>query len=420
MTLARVQLASLLLVGILWSSARAENWGHWRGADGNGIAPNATPPTEWSDTKNVKWKAAIPGRGSSSPVVWGDRVFITSSVPKEGSSPTSRQQYDFVLYALSRATGDIVWERTATTATPSEGTHETNSFASASPTTDGKHIIAHFGSQGIYCFAMDGAPVWQRDLGDMQTRNEFGEGSSPTIAGDVVVVPWDHEGPSQLFALDKDTGNILWKVERDEPTNWSTPLIVTHDGQQQIIMNGQNYARAYDLQSGRELWRCGGQTERPVASAVVKDDVVFITSGFRGAFLGAFRLGGEGDIEGTPNVLWTYERDTPDVASPLLSDGRLYFFKAKTGILTCLDSDTGKPHYTGKRTGLRTTYSSPIAAGGHVYLSDRDGTTIVLRDSDQFEPIAENSIGEPIDATPAPVDQQLFLRGEEHLYCIEE
>lgn len=416
---ARLALASLLAVA-LGTQSQAENWGHWRGENGNGVASTATPPTEWSDTKNVKWKVAIPGRGSSSPVVWGDRVFVTSSVPKQGGSPTSRQQYDFVVYALDRTTGDIVWQKTATTATPPEGTHETNSFASASPTTDGEHLIAHFGSQGIYCFTLDGQPVWNRDLGDMQTRNEFGEGSSPTIAGDLVVVPWDHEGPSKLFALNKKTGDVVWQVDRDEPTNWSTPLIVTHQGQQQIIMNGQNYARAYDLKSGRELWRCAGQTERPVASAVVQDDMVFITSGHRGSFLGAFRLGGEGDIRGTSNVAWTYDRDTPDIASPLLSNGRLYFFKAKTGILSCVDAATGKPHYTGKRTGLRTLYASPVAANGHLYLSDRDGTTVVLRDSDQFEPVAQNSIGEAIDATPAPVDNQLFLRGEEHLYCIEE
>src|SRR5690606_17487653 len=177
------------------------------------------------------------------------------------------------------ATGNIAWQRTATTATPPEGTHVTNSYASASPTTDGEHVYAHFGSQGLYCFTMEGEPVWNRDFGDMRTRNEFGEGSSPTIAGNMILVPWDHEGPSYLYALNKLSGDIIWRTERDEPTNWSTPLVLKHDGKDQVILNGQNCARAYDLATGKELWRCGGRTQRPAASAVGSGDMVFVASG---------------------------------------------------------------------------------------------------------------------------------------------
>jgi outer membrane protein assembly factor BamB len=281
-------------------------------------------------------------------------------------------------------------------------------------------VYAHFGSQGLYCYKIDGEPVWSRDFGDMRTRNEFGEGSSPTITGDKIIVPWDHEGQSYLYALNKLNGDIIWQVERDEPTNWSTPLVVEHDRRKQVVMNGQNYARAYDLETGDELWRCDGQTQRPAASAVAMSDTVFVASGFRGSFVGAFRLGGRGDIEGSSEVLWTKGRDTPDIASPLLSDGRLYYYKAKTGILTCIDAATGEPHYTSKRTRLRTTYASPVAAGGHVYLSDRDGKTIVISDANEYQEVATNSIGEAIDATPAPVDDQLFIRGEQHLFCIQE
>ncbi len=398
------------------SNSRADNWPHWRGEVGNGVSTTATPPTTWSDTENVKWKVAIPGRGSGSPVVWEDRVFVVTSVPAQRGGDA----LDFVVLCINRETGETVWQRTAGTGTPHEGTHVTNNFASASPTTDGQHVYAHFGSQGLYCLTMDGEPVWSRDFGDMRTRNEFGEGSSPTIAGDKIIVPWDHEGPSALFALNKLTGDIVWKVDRDEPTNWSTPLVVEHDGQQQVIMNGENFARSYDLESGKELWRCGGQTDRPAASAVAMGDTAFVTSGFRGSFLGAFNLAGRGDLQGTPSVLWTLGRDTPDVASPLLSNGRLYYFKAKTGILTCIDAETGEPHYTSQRTRLQTTYASPVAAGGHVYLSDRDGTTVVIKDADEFEVVATNSIGEAIDATPAPVDDQLFIRGDRNLFCIEE
>ncbi|QDU90272.1 outer membrane biogenesis protein BamB [Pirellulimonas nuda] len=416
MTPRRSTLTAVLLV-LIASTSRGENWPHWRGDGGNGVSTTAAPPTEWSDTKNVKWKAEIPGRGSGSPIVWEDRVFVVTSVPAQGGGGGA---LDFIVMCLSRDDGKILWQRTATTGTPHEGTHVTNNFASASPTTDGQHVYAHFGSQGLYCFTMDGQPVWGRDFGDMATRNEFGEGSSPTLAGDTIIVPWDHEGQSYLYALNKQDGEIRWQVERDEPTNWSTPLVVEHDGRKQVVMNGENYARAYDLDTGEELWRCGGQTQRPAASAVAMGDKVFVTSGFRGSFLGAFELGGRGDIQGTPSVLWTKGRDTPDVASPLLSGGRLYYYKAKTGILTCLDAANGEPHYASQRTRLQTTYASPVAAGGHVYLSDRDGVTVVIKDADEFQVVATNNIGEAIDATPAPVDKQLFIRGERNLFCIEE
>ncbi len=418
----RFSLAVAIAFTISFTTATtsADNWGHWRGEGGNGVASQANPPTEWSDSNHIKWKVVIPGRGSGSPIVWEDRVFVVTSVPTDASADGASQALRFVLMCLDRTTGDTLWERIATTATPHEGTHNTNNYASASPTTDGEHVYAHFGSQGLYCYTLDGERVWDRDFGDMQTRNEFGEGSSPTIAGDKILVPWDHDGPSSLFALDKRTGDVVWQTKRDEPTCWATPLVVTHNGKQQIVMNGQNSARGYDLDSGSELWRCDGQTQRPAASAVAQGGTVYVASGFRGSFLGAFRLIGQGDIEGTDNVVWTLGRDTPDIASPLLSNGRLYFYKAKTGLLTCLDAATGEPHYTTQRTGLRTTYASPVAAGGFVYLTDRDGTTIVIRDADEYQLVATNSVGETVDATPAPVDNQLFIRGENHLFCIEE
>lgn len=270
---------------------------------------------------------------------------------------------------------------------------------------------------------MSGDQVWSRtDFGKMETRNAFGEGSSPTLVGEKLIVPWDHEGSSSIYALDKKTGKTIWKTERDEPTCWATPLIVDSNGGQQIIMNGQNYARAYDLETGRELWRCGGQTDRPVASAVTHNDMVFIGSGYRGSFLGAFKLNGSGDIAGTDNVAWTVDRDTPDIASPLLSDGRIYFFKGKSGILTCLDAESGNPYYTASRvSGLGSMiYASPIAAGGNIYLTDREGTTVVIKDGPTLEIVATNNVGETVDATPAPVDDELFIRGEKHLFCIAQ
>ncbi len=326
----------------------------------------------------------------------------------------------FKLFCFDRNSGDILWQRTATEATPHQGAHSTHGFASASPCTDGQHVYAHFGSRGLYCYTMDGTLKWKRDdFGQMDTRNSFGEGSSPTLAGDKILVPWDHEGDSFLYALNKITGETIWKTARDEPTCWATPLVVEYAGRKQVIMNGQTCARAYDLETGKEIWRCAGQTVRPIASPVAENGLVFIGSGFRGSFLGAFRLGGEGDIEGTESVQWVLDRDTPDVASPLLFSGRLYFYKGKTALLSCVDAATGKPHFTASRIpGIRSTYASPIAAGGHVYLTGRSGTTVVIEGADELKIVATNSVGETVDATPAPVGDQLFIRGEQHLFCI--
>lgn len=428
------------------ANLHAENWGHWRGPNGNSVAENATPPTEWSDTKNVKWKVAIPGKGSGSPVIWNEKVFVVTAVSVGGEAVPSAggrggsgrggsgrgsfgrgrsaplAKTSFKILCFDKDSGKKLWEKTSTDATPHQGVHSTNNFASASPCTDGKHVYAFFGSRGLYCYTLDGELVWKRDdFGKMETRNGFGEGSSPTIAGDKIIVPWDHEGPSAIFALDKMTGKTIWKTDRDEPTNWSTPLIVEHDGKKQVVMNGQTCARSYDLETGKELWRCGGQTERPCASAVAMGDLVFVGSGHRGSFLGAFKMAGSGDIEGTSNVAWSINRDTPDIASPLLSNGRLYFHKGKTGLLSCIDAKTGKPHYPASRVpGLKSIYASPVAAGGFVFLTGRSGTTVVLKDANQLEVVATNSVGETVDATPAPVGNQLFIRGEKHLFCISK
>ena len=417
-------LSPLIFLVALQSLALAGNWSHWRGPTGNGAAPDANPPLEWSVTKNVKWKVPIPGRGSGSPVIWEDRVFVLTAVPAKGKQGgfDGRQlsKLTFKIICFDRKNGRVRWEKTAIEATPHQGTHSTNGFSSASPCTDGEHVYAHFGSRGLFCYTMDGKFVWKRDdFGKMNTRSGFGEGSSPTLAGDKILVPWDHEGPSALYALDRLTGKTIWKTERDEPTCWATPLVVEHGGTKQVIMNGQTCARGYDLKTGKELWRCAGQTQRPVASAVASKDLVVVGSGFRGSFIGAFRLDGKGNIEGTDHVVWTLDHDTPDIASPLISGNRLYFHSGKSGRLTCLNVATGKPHYTAARIpNISRTYASPMAAGGHVYLTGRSGTTVVIKDGDKLEIVATNSVDETVDATPAPVDNELFIRGERHLFCI--
>ncbi len=396
--------------------AMAGNWSQWRGPDGNSAAANAHPPTVWSRTKNVKWKKAVPGQGSGSPIVWEDRVFVVSAVP------TDTEALDFKLFCFDREQGDLVWEQTAITAIPHERTHPTNGFASASPCTDGQHVYAFFGSRGLYCYKLDGTLVWKRDdFGQMRMRNGFGEGASTALGEKAIFVPWDHEGDSFIAALDKRTGKTLWRVARDEPSCWATPMVVNHNGTSQVVMNGQNLVRSYDASTGDVLWSCGGQTRRPVASPVSVGELVFVGSGSRGAFIGAFRLDGRGELEDSDSVVWTKQVGTPDIASPVLSGGRLFYTKAKSGIVTCVDAATGEVHFQSKRLPkLTTLYASPVAAGGHVYFTGRSGTTVVIKDQGTLDVVATNSVDETVDATPAPVDNQLFIRGEKHLFCIAE
>lgn len=409
---------------LITSVVSGKNWSHWRGPLANGSSPDATPPIEWSATQNVKWKSPVPGRGSGSPVVWEDKVFVVTAVAADGKRGFDGERFSkltFKLFCFDRKTGKVRWQKDAVTATPHEGTHSTNGFASASPCTDGKLVYAHFGSRGLYCYTMEGELIWKRDdFGNMKTRNSFGEGSSPTLVDDKILVPWDHEGPSSLYALNRFTGKTIWKTERDEPTNWCTPLVVEHNGGKQVIINGQNFIRSYDLKQGKELWRIAGKAQRPVTSAVAIDDLVIVTSGFRGSYGGAFRLSGRGDLKGTKDEVWSWEKNTPDLASPLLSGNLLYFHKAKSASLSCVNPLTGEAYYTASKIpGLSTLYASPVAAGGHVFVTGRSGTTAVIKDGKKLEIVSTNSVDEGVDATPALVDDQIFIRGERHLFCIE-
>jgi outer membrane protein assembly factor BamB len=408
----------VLFVAVTAMAMARADWPHWRGDGGNGVSLTAKPPVTFGPDRNLRWKAEVPGRGSSSAVVMGERVFVTTAVPVEGEPGV----FDFRLLCLDRETGREAWSRSCVKAVPHEGTHETNGFASASPCTDGDRVYAHFGSRGLHCFSVAGEHLWSRDFGDMTVRHGFGEGSSPTLAGDTIIVPWDHEGPSMLFAVDKLTGKTVWETPREEPTCWATPLVVADaDGTTQVVMNGQNAARGYDLATGRELWRCGGQTQRPCASAVAAGGRAFVGSGFRGAFFGAFDLVGRGDLAGGVHVLWTKHAGTPDVASPLLSGGRLFYYKEKTGLLTCVDATTGTAHYeTARIPGVARTYASPVAAAGNVYLTDRSGRITVIEDGPTLAVVAENDVGEGVDATPAPDGDSLFVRGERHLFRFVE
>jgi outer membrane protein assembly factor BamB len=414
------------------SAIAVDEWPMWRGPLGTGVAPSADPPIEWSESKNVKWKVEIPGRGSSSPVIWGDRIYLLTAIPagigaaeahkpRGGISP--RTAHQFKVLAINRADGKVVWERTAVEEVPHEASHQDNgTWASSSAVTDGQHVIASFESRGIYCYDMNGTLVWRKDLGDKQMRNEFGEGSTPALHGNTLVVVWDHyvPGGSFIVALDKRTGEERWRVKRDEIDTWATPAIVEEGGRTHVIVPGMNRLRSYDLSTGAVLWETAGLTMNPIPSPVVGEGMVFATSGFRGNSLKAIKLAGaKGDITGTPNVVWTLDRDTPYVPSPLLYNGILYILKTNNGLLSAFDAKTGAPHYQLQRLEKApNVFASPVAASGRVYIPGRDGTTVVLKHGPTFEPIAENTLDDGFDASPALVEREMYMRGYRYLYRI--
>ncbi len=440
----RVMLLAVLVCGHVSAIAagdfednRRANWHQWRGPEANGFAPNADPPTHWDEDTNVKWKVAIEGKGESTPIVWGDRIFLTTAIETQreeeqppddqaeapGGNPFRIQRpthyHQFVVQCYDRADGRLLWQRVVTEQLPHEGHHRDHGFASPSPVTDGQYVYASFGSRGIYCLDMDGNPQWERDLGDLSIYRFFGEGSSPVLEDDTLIVNWDHEGDSYLYALDARTGKDKWRVAREEGSTWSTPLVAHHDGRKQIIVNSNTKARGYDFDTGEVLWECGGQTRAIIPCPIVHKGLVYLMSGYPKSALVAVPLDARGDVTGTEKVAWTRDSDTPYCPSALLYGGKLYFNKSNRAILTCLDARTGEPVIEKQRLpDLMNIYASPVGAAGRIYFTGRDGTTLVLADGPQLEVLATNKLDESIDASPALVGNEILLRGKQHLYCI--
>ncbi|MBI4621892.1 MAG: PQQ-like beta-propeller repeat protein [Verrucomicrobia bacterium] len=459
-----------VLFGIIAGSAPAapasagQNWPQWRGPLTNGLSPDGNPPVTWSETSNVKWKVKLPGKGSATPIVWGDQIFIQTAIatgqkaaataeppaappprPKgerAGGGPegpggkggpggrrgggmgtaTPTEPYQFVLLSLDRKTGKTQWQKTLQDVVPHEGHHATEgTFASASPMTDGKSVFAFFGSRGLHCLDLQGNVKWQKDFGRMRTKLTFGEGSSPVLFDDKIVLNWDHEGEDFVVALDKTTGKELWRQSREEETSWGTPLVVTQDGTTQVITTATRKIRSYDLATGRLLWECAGMTANSIPSPVAADGLVFATSGFRGSALLAIKLDRSGDLTGTDAIAWSYKKNTPYVPSPLLYEGRLYFFALNNATLTSCDAKTGRLLIDAHRfPEMQGVYASPVGASDRVYLVGRNGAATVIKLSDTLEVLATNRLDEKFDASPAIAGREMFLRGVEHLYCLAE
>jgi outer membrane protein assembly factor BamB len=269
---------------------------------------------------------------------------------------------------------------------------------------------------------MDGKLLWSKDLGDKKMRSEFGEGSTPVLYNNRLIIVWDHQGQSFIVSLDAENGQELWRVNREEIDTWATPLVVEHDGRAQVIAPAMNKVRSYDVDTGKVVWESPGVTMNPIPSPVFEDGMVFVMSGFRGNNLKAIRLAGaQGDLSKSDAIVWSLDRDTPYVPSPLLYNGVLYFLKTNSAILSAFDAKTGTPHYRLQRLdGLSEVFASPVGAKGRVYLPGREGVTLVIKHGPAFEVLAKNKLDEGFDASPALVDHEMILRGYEHLYCISE
>jgi outer membrane protein assembly factor BamB len=409
-------------------------WGQWRGPLGTGFAPNAQPPVEWSEIKNICWKTELPGKGHSTPIVWGDRIFMTTAIPfgepvkprfvRPGAHDNfdSTKNHEFVALAVDRKTGKILWQMTLHKTVPHEAGHISASLASASPVTDGERIFAFFGSYGLYCLDTNGKLLWKKDLGEMHSKHGHGEGSSPALHGDTLIINWDDEEKSFVVALDKRTGKERWRKERAEDTSWATPIVVEHKNKTQVIVPGTKRVRGYDLVSGDLIWECGGLSSNIVASPVAANGIVYTGSSYDTRAMLAIKLdGAKGDITGTEQVVWSRTRGTPYVPSPLLYDGTIYNLQHYQGTMVRIVAKTGKDYGDAFRLeAIKHVYASPVGAAGRVYVTSRDGVTQVMSHEESPKMLATNRLDDTISASAALVGKEMFLRGERYLYCIAE
>lgn len=432
-----VLLAGQFALAADFESEKLNNWHHWRGPAADGSSPTATPPIKWNEKTNIKWKIDLPGRGSATPVVWGDRIFVLTAVktdrvakdselpkpdPKfETKTEPPRNFYRFLVLCIDRPSGKLLWEKTAAERVPHEGRHETHNYAGGSPTTDGKLLYASFGSFGTYCYDFDGNLKWSRDLGPLHTRLGWGEAVTPVIAGDALLLNYDQEADSALYCLEATTGKTRWVARREEKTSWNTPLVASHQGVMQVITNGTNRIRSHDLATGELLWSRGGMTTNAIPSAVAFGDATICMSGYRGSAAVSVPLSSRGELKDSDPVNWKYAAGTPYVPSPVLVGDTIYFTAMNDSFLTVLNARTGKPILEKERLpNVKSFYASPVTAQGRIYFVDRSGTTLVLKAGDAVDVLAVNKLDDVFDASPVLVGKQLILRGEHSLYCIEE
>jgi len=434
-------MASVMIAGtsaMAGSSPTAgANWPQWRGPGSQGISNEKGLPTEWSGTKNVQWKTPIPGSGHSSPIIWDNKIFLTSSIegpvvpghaaPKhmigndEFKHPDwvgSDHSYTFKVICIDADKGKILWEKIPYDGPVFDHRHRRNTYASPTPVTDGEYVYAFFGSEGLYCYDFSGKLLWKGNLGGIPQLG-MGPGSSPVLYENLVIVTCDldvGEG-SYIAALDKKTGKEVWRTARNNHASWATPVLVTTGKRTELVVNGAETVVSYEPATGKELWKCKGVESHAIPTPVVSGDIVVVSAGSQAKRAMAIKLGGSGDITDTTAIMWKYAKGTAYVPSPILYGDYVYLM-TDTGVLTCLDVQTGKVLYENRVPVPASFKASPVAFDGKILLTSEDGDTFVIAAGPKYEVLGTNSLGEPVFASPAISRGRIFIRGEKNLYCI--
>ena len=413
------------------------NWAQWRGPDSQGISTEKGLPTEWSATKNVKWKTPIPGRGHSSPIIWGDRIFLTASfqgdiIPeakppkhllngeeyKQPAWADGNRHYTLKVFCLDRKTGKMLWERTAYAGGILDYRHQNSTYADGTPTTDGRYVYAWFGTEGLYCYDFNGKLIWKKSFGTISTHG-IGNGTSPVLYENLLILQCDEENGEKSFitALDKKDGKEVWRTPRQVQVSWSTPVIARTPSRVELIANGNEYVASYDPATGKELWRCKGTGAWTVPTPVVGQGMVIASGGGQVKRALAIRLGGSGDVAST-HLAWQRDKGTAYTASSILY-GDYFYLLSDAGLLTCMDPKTGEVKYEGARPPKPGRFfASPVAFEDKILLTSEDGDTFVIKAGTQHEVLRTNSLDEPVFASPAIANGNIFIRGAKHLYCI--
>ncbi len=438
-------IVSVCILSVLMATPRGTEWPSFRGPQATGISEGQNLPDRWNGStgENIKWKVPIPGLAHSSPVVWGDRIYVTSAISSqgdatfkhglfgEGDASTDQSVQKWMVYCLEKRTGKVLWERIAYQGVPKEKRHVKNTYASSTAATDGKHVVAFFGSQGLYCFDMDGKLIWKRELGILNVgaydapEYEWGTASSPIIYKNKVIVQCDTSKEDFLLAVDINSGSTLWKADRDELPSWGTPNVYQGAIRVEIVTNGSNFIRGYDPETGKELWRLGGSSQITAPTPIFFEDLIVVCSGRRPeAPIFVIRAGASGDITlpsgstSSKNIVWSLRQRGPYMPTPLIYESNLYVL-SNQGILDCYKLRSGKELYRQRIEHQGGGFSSsPVAADGRLYLSSEDGDIFVIRSGPEFRLLGKNPMGERLMATPALSGGRMFVRGEKHLFAV--
>ena len=439
-----VQRVAFLAVLFSCPPLAAQQWPSFRGPNASGVADGRPTPVSWNAPlgENLLWKTPVPGLAVSSPVIWGDRIYVSTAVSSD-PSPVFRHglygdvepskdvsKHTWRLIALDKRSGKVIWDRMAHEGVPKTKRHPKSSQASATPATDGRHVVVSFGSEGLYAYDVDGRLLWTRDLGTLNAGwfydpdYEWGMGSSPIIWKDLVIVQCDIQKDSFVAAFEVATGKPAWRTSRDELPSWGTPTVYEAGGRAELVTQGTKFIRGYDPRTGQELWRLSGNSEITIPTPIVGPDLIVVTNGYRGVQpIFAIRPGTRGDIslagEETRSqaVAWSTKRGGPYIPTPVWYGAHLYVC-LNNGVLAAYDVRTGERAYQERLGGTGGSFSaSPVAADGKIYLASEDGDVFVVKGGPSYELLATNPVGEVLMATPAVSDGVLFVRGLKHLFA---